>query len=263
MAPKTKQADRNAKKTAGKKVEEEEPVGVSVGKGSVSKLVELVKAAVMGSALAKLGPKVPTLFGKYQMQPAGAMPSEEKTEDETTEGEDEIPKKEPTPDSQEGMFAYLTTHLVWFNCLGLAFPANAEAAKAAWKGLKEMELDWGPRKARKGNPGLERILCNVCNNFAQYVHVLLAMMCLRPFLFRSWFACLPWLVGYQAVSLLIPVEMLPQVELKFRICATLAIHALVWLFFLYEVVWMTWFFEKPIWLGLIAFHAHSAKPLDS
>merc|ERR1719428_392041 len=110
---------------------------------------------------------------------------------------------------------------------------------------------------------------------------------LRAFLFRSWFACLPWLVVYQLLSLIIPtskVEKLPEipyvsglipvdkieeqlakipldeVPLKFRAAGTVAVHTLMWLFFLREVIWKSWFFEKFLLVVLFASHAYVVRP---
>ena len=126
----------------------------------------------------------------------------------------------------------------------------------------------GPLKKKKGTPKMDRILLNLCNNLSQYLHILLTFMMLQAFLFRSFFSCLPWLVGYQFASVLVPLkttEMLPQVPLsqiplKFRVAGTMAIHALVWLFFAYEVIWKCNFIIEFLALGLIIFHAHSAAP---
>merc|ERR1719291_663206 len=91
---------------------------------------------------------------------------------------------------------------------------------------------------------MDRIITNLYNNLPQYLHVMLFIFMLSALLFRSWFACLPWLVLYQYLSLVVPLETLekvPQVPLskvplKFRVAGTMAIHALVWLFFLYEAI---------------------------
>merc|ERR1719478_458533 len=100
--------------------------------------------------------------------------------------------------------------------------------------MKGMEIDFGPR-AKKGSPGMDRIKINLYANAVQYAHVLLALMMLRAFLFRSYFACLPWLACYQVLSLFVPLEGLPQlpqvpvekVEAKFRVVGAVALHALV------------------------------------
>merc|ERR1719188_296933 len=115
---------------------------------------------------------------------------------------------------------------------------------------------------------MDRIVTNLYNNLPQYLHVLLFVFMLNCLLFRSWFACLPWLVFYQTMSLALPLETLerfPQVQLskvplKFRIAATMTIHALVWLFFLYELVWKCHFLMEFWAFGLIIAHALCVVP---
>eukprot|EP00928_Gymnodinium_smaydae_P100508 TRINITY_DN987_c0_g1_i1.p1 TRINITY_DN987_c0_g1~~TRINITY_DN987_c0_g1_i1.p1 ORF type:complete len:273 (+),score=74.25 TRINITY_DN987_c0_g1_i1:71-889(+) len=272
MAPKSKQAERNAQRRAAKKTEDPEPEPVAT-KGSMSALVDLGKTLVLGSCLVKLGPKMPDLLksdkdGQPAKKEEKAEPAE-KTEDEQkpegeTEGNDApVANGVENDDTPASIFGVLSTRLAWHNCLGLATPASGPDAVAKWQVMKSLELDWGPRKARRGNPSLDRIIMNFCSFLPQYLHLLLALMMLRAFVFRSYFACLPWLVGYQLASLLVPTEMLPQVPLKFRVAATLAINALLWLFFLYEVVWKMWFFEKFFYFGLLVFHAHSVRPVGA
>merc|ERR1719321_631102 len=195
--------------------------------------------------------------------------------EEKAEGEDE---PEKAPDKQleyaDQIFAFLKKRLVWHNCLGLASPTSEEESVAAWMDLKSLELDWGPRPKRNQSPGLDRIKANMYNNMPQYLHMLLALMMLRAFLFRSFFACLPWLVGYQILSLWVPLDdtpipQLPQLKehiekcpLKFRVAASVGIHALVWLFFVYEVLWGMWFYEKGLVIGLFCYHAYAVRPAD-
>merc|ERR1719188_2002883 len=115
---------------------------------------------------------------------------------------------------------------------------------------------------------MDRIVTNLYNNLPQYLHVLLFVFMLNCLLFRSWFACLPWLVFYQTLSLALPLETLerlPQVQLgkvplKFRVAATMAIHALVWLFFLYEAIWRCNFLIEFLAVGLIVAHALCVVP---
>merc|ERR1719453_2100621 len=142
--------------------------------------------------------------------------------------------------------------------------------------MKGLEFDGGPRAKKRGSPAMDRIFKNIESFLPQYIHLLLALMMLRAFLFRSWFACLPWLVGYQYLSLWVPLEgpfqPMPQVPdvgehlekcpIKFRVAASVGIHVLVWLFFLYEALWKMWFFEKFLVLGLIAYHAYAVRPSD-
>merc|ERR1719171_2188439 len=197
----------------------------------------------------------------------------------------EAPKEEPKEEKVEGevedskstdlayadqVFDFLKKRLVWYNSLGLAEPASAEEALGAWKDLKDLEIDYGPRPRKNQSPGLDRMKVNIHNNFVQYLHVLLALMMLRAFLFRSWFACLPWLVGYQYLSLWVPLDGIPQLPqvpvekcpLKFRVAASVGIHVLVWLFFVIEVLYRMWFFEKGLVAGLLVYHAYAVRPAD-
>jgi hypothetical protein len=180
---------------------------------------------------------------------------------------DEAPKDDT---SAEGIFGSICAQLSWCNVLGLAEPATGEDAIKAWRALKDLELDFGPRAKRRGSPGLDRITVNLFTNMPQYLHLLLSLMMLRSLLFRSWFACLPWLVGYQVLSVMLPLTPLPQlpqvpldqVPTKFRVAGTIAIHALVWFFFLFEVVWKTYFFEKIPLIGMFAYHAYAVRPVE-
>merc|ERR1711971_372620 len=103
------------------------------------------------------------------------------------------------------------------------------------------------------------------------MHIMLLGFMMNCLLFRSFFACLPWLFFYQLASVYIPLETmekLPQVPLskiplKFRAAGTLAIHALLWLFVVYEAVWKCNFFVEALIFGLIIFHAHSVSPGSS
>lgn len=275
MAPnKSKQADRkDAKKATKQQDDDETDVSGSVGGGQI---LEVGKALIMGSCLAKVGPKLQPLVQDLSLKKDDpALRAEEKkveTEHKTAEnkeGEEETEEKAgeadvsstvPALNDAAGIFAALGSWLVWHNGLGLAQPASGKDSIAAWLALANLELDWGPRKKRKGSPSLDRILQNLIANMSQYLHALLVLMMLRAFLFRSWFSCLPWLYGLQVASLLVPLDTLPQVELKFRVLGTMSLHALVWLFFLYEVVARTYFFEKIPLVGLFALHAHSVRP---
>merc|ERR1719401_2680202 len=109
---------------------------------------------------------------------------------------------------------------------------------------------------------------NVTNMMPQYIHVLLALMTLRAFVFRSYFACLPWLLLYQFISVKLPLDKLPEVpalpldkvDVKFRLAVTVVLNALVWLFFVYEAVWRVWWPEKFLWLTPICVHAYIVNP---
>lgn len=175
------------------------------------------------------------------------------------------------PQGVHCVFKKLCSRLHWSNPLGLASPKSGEDSIKAWLALKNLEIDFGPRAKRKGNPTMERIVTNVYNNLPQYLHVLLALMVLRAFLLRSYFACLPWLVGYQVLSVFLPldkIESLPQIPIdkiptEIRVVLTICLNGLLQFFFAYELVWKTWFFEKPLFIGLIAFHAYAARPTEA
>merc|ERR1711924_220889 len=135
--------------------------------------------------------------------------------------------------------------------------------------MKDLErLDFGPKNEKKGPQAKERIICNLCTNFVQYVHILLALMMVRAFLFRLYFACLPWLALYQFLSVFVPLAGLPQlpqvpvekVPAELRITATIALNGLVILFFVYELLWKTYFFEKIPLIGLVVFSAYAVQP---
>lgn len=279
MPPRTKQADRNANKKGGKKVEDDEPAAA----GGSSDIKDRAMALVMGSCLVDFAPKMKDVLqvpdgaeakkNGHSEEKNGNGEKEEKEEKEETEEKEEKEEngdkeeKAATPDDAAGIFTALCTRLNYFNVLGLAEPTTAEDAKKAFLSIKELELDWGPR-AKRGNPGLDRVMVNVSAMMPQYLHALLALMMLRALLFRSWFACLPWLVFYQVASILVPLESLPQLPqvplekcpVKFRAAGTLGLNALVWLFFLYEVVWKMYFFEKIPVFGLLAYHAYIFRP---
>lgn len=254
-----KQADRAAKKKAAKEDEVDAAPAVQAGN-----FTDMLKLLFVGSTIMVVAPKMQSI-----------MTDDSKTKapekDEKAEGEDE---PEKAPDKQleyaDQIFAFLKKRLVWHNCLGLAEPASEEESLAAWENLKGLELDWGPRPKRNQSPGLDRIKANMYNNTPQYLHLLLALMMLRAILFRSWFACLPWLVGYQYLSLWIPLDGIPQLPqvpvekcpLKFRVAASVGIHALVWLFFVYEILWGMWFFEKGMIIGLFCYHGYATRPAD-
>jgi len=289
-----KQADRNAKKAA-KRTDNDEPAGANSG----GDLKERISVLVMNSCIVETLPQLKDL-----LQPADKVANGKTEEKENRNGNGKAEEKEDTAEQKDEdqkesngevkngdaaaeVFATLGSRLTWINLLGLGDPVDGDAAMKAWLEFKSLEVDWGPRAKSKGTPAMDRIASNVPVNLPQYLHILLALMVLRAFLFRSWFACLPWLVVYQVLSLLIPtskVEKLPEIPyvsgliptdkveeklskipldeipLKFRAAGTLAIHTLMWLFFLREVVWMSWFFEKFLLVGLFAFHAYAVRP---
>lgn len=256
-----KQADRNAKKRAAK--EEEAADGAPAT--PTRTFIDHLKVLFLGSVILQVAPG---MQGIVTDDSKAKAPEKEESEKEPVEGE---------TDEKAGMlmyadqaFDFLKERLVWFNCLGLAEPASAEEALKEWVDLKNLEVDYGPRPKKNQSPGLDRIKINLQNNLSQYLHVLLALMMLRAFLFRSWFACLPWLVGYQYLSLWVPLDGIPQLPqvpvekcpLKFRVAASVGIHLLVWLFFVYETLWNMWFFEKFLVAGLFVYHAYAVRPVD-
>jgi len=161
------------------------------------------------------------------------------------------------------LFGSLKGWLAWHNSLGLAQPSTGEDAWTAWMAMKGLEVDWGPRKSRRGNPSLDRVMVNFTNYFSQYLHILLLAMLLRAFLLRSFFSFLPWLFVLQIASLLVPLEMVPQVKTSHRVAGTMAVHGLLWLFFLWEALWRTYFFEKILIVGFFVLHAHSVRQADA
>jgi len=262
-----KQADR---KTA-KAPKEEETSAAPTGS-----FVEVGKAVLMSTCIAQVAPKVPALIEEVKawkengfVVPAApaaeAKPAEEKEGEETNDA--------PVPEGVEtettaSLFESLSARLTVFNGLGLF--ASSDSAKAAFLAVKGQELDFGPRAKRTGSPGLDRMTANLQGNMSQYLYVLFALMLVRAFLFRSFFACLPWLFGYQFLSLLLPLtnlEKLPQVPLEkvpvvVRVLVSLLIHGLVWFFFLYEAVWKTYFFEKIPLAGIILYHSYAVRPAE-
>jgi len=262
-----KQADRKAKKQAAA----EEPADEPAEAGS---FVELFKVLFLGSTIMAVAPKLQSIMtddSKAKAPEEKAAEKKEEVEGEVAEDEAKAPAE--SLEYADSVFAFLKKRLVWHNCLGLASPATAEESLAAWMDLKTLELDWGPRPKRNKSPGLDRIKVNLFNNMPQYLHILLALMMLRAFLIRSFFACLTWLVGYQFLSLWVPLDGIPQIPqskehlekcpLKFRVAASVGIHALVWLFFVYEVLWGMWFFEKGAVIGAICYHAYAFRPAET
>lgn len=295
MPPRSKQAERNAERRAAKKgaKEADEQDGAPAEEPSGG-FVERGQALVLGSMIVETAPLIPNLVAeglaiiKGEKMPAQPSPaptvgehkqdSQESDEQTNTDVQnDGEPMTNGLGSVQEdlqgahGVFRKLCLRLHWSNPLGLASPASGEDSIKAWQALKNLQIDFGPRPKRKGNPSLERITTNTYNNLPQYLHVLLALMMLRAFIFRSYFACLPWLVGYQFLSVFLPldkIENLPQIPIakvpaEIRVVITVCLNGLLQLFFAYELVWQTWFFEKPLLLGLIVYHAYAARPTES
>lgn len=272
MAPKSKQAERNAGKRAAKKAVDDEPE-VEV-KGDV---LAMLKTYVLESVLATTAPKLPAIL----KDDLGSAKAPEKAPKAAPEGEGEgegegeakadEPAAEAGPETAADVFGHLKHRLgglLPFNGLGLWH--TPDGAKEAFLRTKALKFDGGPKSKKKGNPAVERILANGRENMLQYFHFLFALMLLRAFLFRSWFAFLPWMFFYQTVSVMLPLTnlaKLPQVPLekcpvKFRIAGTVGLHALVWFFFLYEVVIKTYFLEKILIVGLFAAHGFLVAPVE-
>jgi hypothetical protein len=263
-------AGKQSVRTAAKKAPTE--VEAEVLSGS---FVEAAKALALTSCLAQLAPKLPAILkDEVSTQPTESeKPKEEAESNDNAEVADNAEAKEDTVKNEEtpaSIFSALKTKLVWHNTLGLA--ASSEQSMKAWLALKGQELDFGPRAKKTGSPGLDRISANLTCNLSQYLHVLLALMLVRSFLFRSFFACLPWLCFYQFLSLFLPLETMEQFGQKipfekapvnFRVAGTFGLHALVWLFFLYELVWRTHFMEKFLVAGVVLYHSYAVRPVEA
>lgn len=277
MAPKSKQAERNASKRAAKKTVEEEPEVQVRGD-----LVGMLKTCAMESVLATIAPKLPSILKE---EPGAASAAKVEAPTKAPEGvneqtEDEQPaeaqtEERPTDAKAEDsemaadIFERLCARLLPLNGLGLWH--SASGAEEAFLKTKALKFDGGPKPKKKGNPGLERIMTNGRDNALQYFHFLFALMLLRSFLFRSWFAFLPWMFFYQTVSVMLPIqtlEKLPQVPIdkcpvKFRVAGTVGLHALMWFFFVYEVLFRTYIFEKILIVGLFAAHGYLVAPAEA
>lgn len=285
MAPKKgSQADRNAKKKAAKEAEKQDD-SPQATMGTDSSFKELFTMLFLGSAIMTVAPKLEAIMKDDSKAKAPVKKAEE---DEKAEGEDEKADEGEVSngvnDSLEyadSVFAFLQKRIglaSWHNCLGLALPASAEESLEAWMRFKNRDFDGGPKAKKNKSPGLDRMKLNLFTFMPQYLHILLVLMALRTVLFGSFFACLPWLLGWQILSLWIPLDgdipKLPQLKehiekcpVKFRVAASVAIHALVWLFFVYEVLWgigsFVWFLEKGMVFGAISYHAYAVKSESS
>jgi hypothetical protein len=283
----SKQAVRREQKAAkGAAVEETTKQPQQVAKPAM--LIDLAKNLVKDSFLLEYAPKLVAVLKAPDCLLSGdavkfltpATKEEVKNENEEKKDEDDAKKDEDdanddaqpaeekdtapgaTNDTVE-IFKAMKSRLVWHNALALGSPATDVDSKTMWTAFKSLERDMGPRASKRGSPKIDRIVTNLYNNLPQYLHVLLFVFMLNCLLFRSWFACLPWLVFYQTLSLVAPletIEKVPQVPLskiplKFRVAGTMAIHALVWCFFLYEAIWKCHFLIEFWAFGLIVAHA--------
>jgi len=259
MAPaKSKQAERRQKKV----VEEPADEG-SVGAGGVlERAMEKAKALALESCIWTVGNEVKDLM--QEVESVAKKKVVEEPKEENAEADADYAKEktaEVGPREPGQIFESLKERLVFFNCLGLGEPATGEEAKAKWLAFIGMEVDGGPRKARKGNPGLDRVLANLVDHMPQYLHLILALMLLRTVLFISWFAILPWTLVFQVASLLVPLELVPQCPTKFRVLGAMVLHGLLLLLFLREFLWRVYFFERIFYLILIASHAYVVRPI--
>mmetsp|Transcript_68858 Transcript_68858/g.165282 ORF Transcript_68858/g.165282 Transcript_68858/m.165282 type:complete len:277 (+) Transcript_68858:141-971(+) len=275
MPKASKIAEKKEAKKAAKKAADEEPAnGSGAASGSSGAVMELAASMMMGSCLVKILPQLPSILSAPEgQQPPHKNGGSEKPEDEAEEPQAAAASSVGDGDAAAELFAMLQSQLIWCNPLGLASPASGEEALPAWMELVSTcssNLDFGPRSKKKGTPGLDRIFANVQNNFVQYAHLLLLLMMLRAFLFRSFFACLPWLYGYQTLSVFLPLEqwsLVPQIPLekvpvKARLGATMALHALMWLFFAWELIVRTYVFEKLLLTGLFSYLAYAIRPAE-
>jgi hypothetical protein len=239
-------------KTAAKsKVAEAEPPVAS--KDHVTAMLATVKQLVTCSVIIKLSP---TIIGWAKEMKAAAAKKDD---------------GDAKPSDAASDFEGLKKDISPFNMLGLGLPAP-EAAKESWLVLKSLQLDFGPQ-SKKSGAVKERILANLARNMPQYMNITLGLMCLRSFLFRSWFACLPWLLLYQMLSVNVPVDVVtllrakvpqvPPVDFKVRVVATFVLHALMWLFFLYEAAYKTYLLEKILLKGLFIAHAYVVSPVPN
>jgi len=234
-----------------------------VGDANAGTMIAMIKLTLTNSFLVKLCKQNKALMelkgATAKMADAKAMPKKKETnaedEKETTEED-----SKPTDALSGSVFEPLMSIVSIYNALGLGAQGSAES----WRTFTKLEIDMGP-KAKKGGAIKERLLTNFERNMPQYLHIFMALMCLRSFLFRSFFACLPWLVAYQMICVSLPlirakVPAVPAVDLIYRIAATGAFNALVWVFFVYEVTFMAHFLEKTLFTGLITAHAYSVSP---
>jgi len=216
------------------------------GAANVGSIIAAIKLIVMNSFLVQLSAVVPELV--KELKAATSKKADEK-------------KEEATKSSGEPLMENLSI----YNVLGLGVPASKEETVESWKALKTLKVDLP--QSKKAGAVQERIFTNFERNMPQYLHVALGLMCVRSFLFRSWFACLPWLVGYQMLVLsfdLIKAKFpqVPPVDSVFRVAAASVFHALVWVFFAYEATLMTHFMEKVLLAGLFVGHAYVMAPVS-
>lgn len=273
-----RKSERNSAKKASKVVEEPEPRANGGAGGTLAaKLQSLFQGCVLAEAAPKIMPLVQELKTEVMdilAKNKGDAPqtSEAKSEDKSAEKEGD--EKEVVPDFEikQGptaqFFGKLRERLLGLNFLGIF--RTGDATVEAFLTMKKMEFDGGPRAKRKGTPTLDRLAANFHDLMPVYIYLLLAMMSLRSLFFRSLFACLPWLMLYQFLSVWMPLEKtekiplpMEKVPLSARVAIVLLLHSLVWLFFVYELLvrawWLEWFLITAGFTGI----AYVLRPMDA
>jgi hypothetical protein len=255
----SKQQKRKEQKVATKK--DDEPAVASTT--SQAALVSAGKELFLNSVLADVGPQVPKLMSQKSSASVGSDDKPEETAEATTsDANDGTVAPPPSLASLDSLGKRLTVS----NPLGID-----KAPAESWNLLLSQEVDFGPHKRKKGNAAMERMMVNLERNMVPYLHILLLCMCLRTVLMRSWFACLPWLLFYQFLVLNVPVSVVAEsvpaaskvvdkIEDKHLVTSVVSFNGLVWLFFLYEFGYETYFLEKLLIIALFAAHAYIAAP---
>jgi len=264
-----------------KRQEDDEPA--QAGAVDSNALVTTAKQLVMESVLINYAPQVPkmvlegvefhkaaknghTTESKLAENGEEKEKQDENDQKEETEEEDQKTAKQEEVCEPDAMFDALAARLTFHNALGLGLPVCGQDAQDAWSNFKSLEFDGGPRSRKKGSPAIDRIMANLHNNAAQYLHLLLALMVLRAFLFRSFFAFLPWFCVYQVLSLMIPRGLLEDklkiihLHVGLRVVASVCVHAVLWFFFLVETLYMTHFMEKLLYVCVFLCHAYVFRP---
>jgi hypothetical protein len=183
--------------------------------------------------------------------------AEEKKEDSSEKTEDDKDQKTNGKTAgEDSSFCEVKKELTPYDALGLA--SSPDAAKVSWKTFRSHSMKFElPDKKKKG-AAKERVITNLEQYAFQYIHILFGLMCVRAFLFRSWFACLPILVVCQFASLKLA---LPTVDSKVRLAVSTGLHILMWVFFVYETAFMTHFLEKCLLIGMFVGHSYMVAPV--
>merc|ERR1712072_638981 len=133
----------------------------------------------MQSVLVNYAPQVPKLV----LEGVEEKEKDENIQKEENEEVDEKKEKQEKVCEPDALFDALAARLKFHNALGLGLPVGGEDAQDAWSNFKSLEFDGGPRARKKGSPATDRLMANLNNNAAQYLHLFLALMVLRAFLF--------------------------------------------------------------------------------